>query len=118
MPYPAQGGHPIMHNMIMWRRMEDWYFGNQLQPQFPMEVGGNPSSTVEFELWAQVFPGSVTHLSGMPTVMHAQVLPSNVAHLAGKPSGQVQDNIITKDGVEEGTINTHFVMDRQKTWIL
>jgi len=77
-----------------------------------MEVEGNPSSSFEFELWAQVFPGSMTHMSGIPIVMHAQVLPSNVAHLARKPSGQVQDNIITKDGVEKGTINTHFVMDR------
>jgi hypothetical protein len=40
MPYPAQGGHLKMHNMIM----EDWYLGNQLQPQFPTEAGGNPSS--------------------------------------------------------------------------
>jgi len=40
MPYPAQGGHLNMHNMIM----EDWYLGNQLQPQFPTEAGGNPSS--------------------------------------------------------------------------
>jgi hypothetical protein len=54
-----------------------------------MEVGGNPSSTVEFELRVRVFPGSVTNLLGMPTIMPSQVLPSSVAHLAGKPSAQV-----------------------------
>jgi hypothetical protein len=37
MPYPAQSlnqGHPNMR-----RRMEEWYLGNQLQPQFPTYPG-------------------------------------------------------------------------------
>jgi len=54
----------------------------------------------------------------MPTGLRAQVFPSNVAHLAGMPGGQVQDSIITKDGVEAGTINTHFAMGREITGFL
>jgi hypothetical protein len=93
MPYSAQclnQGHLNMQNVIMPRRMEDRYLGNQFQPQFPTEVGGNPSNSVDLGLPAQVFPSSVTHLAGVPTGI------------------QVQDNITGKDGVEAGTINTHF----------
>jgi hypothetical protein len=95
MTYPAQGlnqGHPNMYDVIMQRRMEDGNLGNQLQPQFATEVGGNPSNSVDLGLRAQVFPGSPTHVAGMATGI------------------QMQNNIIAKDGVEAGTINTHFAM--------
>jgi len=51
----------------MRRRMEEWYLVNRLQPQFPTEVRGNPSNSVDVELHVEVFPSSVAHLRGIPS---------------------------------------------------